>query len=403
MVNRLRRYFSIFNIHMESPKYTGKTVKIRKIVPKIRYNEKLISVLDELSTYMIKKGEPFRSRAYKKAEETLILFPQDITSDNYKSIGLEDLSGIGETIMRKIEEYIETGTLRILERERTDPRNVFTDVYGIGPKKAKELVDNGFTTIPQLREKQDEVLNAIQRTGLRYYEDIMERIPRSEIDTYSRVFERAFDKVKESDSRYEIVGSYRRGGHTSGDIDVVITSNNNDVFKRFLDLLSDERIVVEVLSRGPTKSLVIAKLPDEKHARRVDFLYTTQEEYPFAVLYFTGSKIFNTVMRGRALSMGYSLNEHGLYILNGKTKGGKVDHTFQNERDIFKILKMEYKEPHERKDGRAVVPLRGSPQLDTVIPNMEVAVKVALKVEEPKNITKKKRVSKTTDDKVREK
>ena len=388
---------------MESPKYTGKTVKIRKIVPKIRYNEKLIAVLDELSTYMIKKGEPFRSRAYKKAEETLILFPQDITSDNYKSIGLEDLSGIGETIMRKIEEYIETGTLRILERERTDPRNVFTDVYGIGPKKAKELVDNGFTTIPQLREKQDEVLNAIQRTGLRYYEDIMERIPRSEIDTYSRVFERAFDKVKESDSRYEIVGSYRRGGHTSGDIDVVITSNNNDVFKRFLDLLSDERIVVEVLSRGPTKSLVIAKLPDEKHARRVDFLYTTQEEYPFAVLYFTGSKIFNTVMRGRALSMGYSLNEHGLYILNGKTKGGKVDHTFQNERDIFKILKMEYKEPHERKDGRAVVPLRGSPQLDTVIPNMEVAVKVALKVEEPKNITKKKRVSKTTDDKVREK
>ena len=384
---------------MESPKYTGKTVKIRKIVPKIRYNEKLIAVLDELSTYMIKKGEPFRSRAYKKAEETLILFPQDITSDNYKSIGLEDLSGIGETIMRKIEEYIETGTLRILERERTDPRNVFTDVYGIGPKKAKELVDNGFTTIPQLREKQDEVLNAIQRTGLRYYEDIMERIPRSEIDTYSRVFERAFDKVKESDSRYEIVGSYRRGGHTSGDIDVVITSNNNDVFKRFLDLLSDERIVVEVLSRGPTKSLVIAKLPDEKHARRVDFLYTTQEEYPFAVLYFTGSKIFNTVMRGRALSMGYSLNEHGLYILNGKTKGGKVDHTFQNERDIFKILKMEYKEPHERKDGRAVVPLRGSPQLDTVIPNMEVAVKV----EEPKNITKKKRVSKTTDDKVREK
>lgn len=403
MVNHLRRYFSIFNIHMESPKYTGKTVKIRKIVPKIRYNEKLIAVLDELSTYMIKKGEPFRSRAYKKAEETLILFPQDITSDNYKSIGLEDLSGIGETIMRKIEEYIETGTLRILERERTDPRNVFTDVYGIGPKKAKELVDNGFTTIPQLREKQDEVLNAIQRTGLRYYEDIMERIPRSEIDTYSRVFERAFDKVKESDSRYEIVGSYRRGGHTSGDIDVVITSNNNDVFKRFLDLLSDERIVVEVLSRGPTKSLVIAKLPDEKHARRVDFLYTTQEEYPFAVLYFTGSKIFNTVMRGRALSMGYSLNEHGLYILNGKTKGGKVDHTFQNERDIFKILKMEYKEPHERKDGRAVVPLRGSPQLDTVIPNMEVAVKVALKVEEPKNITKKKRVSKTTDDKVREK
>ena len=260
--------------------------------------------MDELATYMIKRGEPFRSRAYKKAEESIILFPQDITSANYKSIGLEELPGVGETIMKKIDEYIETGTLRVLERERADPQNVLTDVYGIGPKKANDLVEKGVTTIAQLRERQDDLLNSIQKTGLKYYEDILRRIPRSEIDTYSNVFERAFDKVKESDSRYEIVGSYRRGNKTSGDIDVIITSQNSTVFKEFIDLLVKEGVIIEILSRGPTKSLVIAKLPDETHARRVDFLYTGPEEYPFAVLYFTGSKIFNTVMRGRALNRG---------------------------------------------------------------------------------------------------
>ena len=62
-----------------SPKYTGKTVKIRRPVQKTRYNEKLITLMDELARYMIKKGEPFRSRAYKKAEESLVLFPPQIT------------------------------------------------------------------------------------------------------------------------------------------------------------------------------------------------------------------------------------------------------------------------------------------------------------------------------------
>ena len=85
---------------MNSPKYTGKTVKIRKLVQKTRYNEKLIILMDELATYMTKKGEPFRSRAYKKAEESLILFPNDITSSNYKNIGLENLPGIGKTILK---------------------------------------------------------------------------------------------------------------------------------------------------------------------------------------------------------------------------------------------------------------------------------------------------------------
>ena len=388
---------------MESPKYTGKTVKIRKPVKKTRYNEKLIVLMDELATYMIKKGEPFRSRAYKKAEESIVLFPQDITSANYKNIGLEELPGIGETIMKKIDEYIETGTLRVLERERADPQNVLTDVYGIGPKKAKDLVEKGITTIAQLRERQDELLNSIQKTGLQYYEDILQRIPRSEIDTYSRVFERDFDKVKESDSQYEIVGSYRRGNKTSGDIDVIITSQNSTVFKEFMDLLLKEGVIVEVLSRGPTKSLVIAKLPDEKHARRVDFLYTSPEEYPFAVLYFTGSKIFNTVMRGRALSKGYSLNEHGLYVMDGKKKGEKVDHVFENERDIFRFLQMEYKEPVERLDGRAVVPLRGSPPMEPMVGTIDEKIAEEPIIKSVKKTTRKKRDPKEKEEKAQAK
>ena len=44
----------------------------------------------------------------------------------------------------------------------------------------------------------------------------------------------------------------------------------------------------------------------------LDIIETTKEDYPFALLYFTGSGPFNVKMRKQALSLGYSLNEYGL-------------------------------------------------------------------------------------------
>ena len=113
---------------------------------------------------------------------------------------------------------------RILEREKNNPINIIGEIYGVGPKKAKELIDAGITSIEQLRGK-PELLNDIQRVGLKYYEDILQRIPRAEIDDYKHVFSKEFS----TDSHFEIVGSYRRGALDSGDIDVIITSTDPNV------------------------------------------------------------------------------------------------------------------------------------------------------------------------------
>ena len=64
------------------------------------------------------------------------------------------------------------------------------------------------------------------------------------------------------------------------------------------------------------------------------------------MLYFTGSGEFNLNMRAFAKKKGYTINEYGIYkLVNGK-KGDKVD--IQSEEDIFKILDLEYVEPHNR-------------------------------------------------------
>jgi NAD-dependent DNA ligase len=319
-------------------------------LPSGRLNEKFIELMEKLADIMLKQGEAFRARAYQKAQETIMAYPDDITSPS----ALKGKPGIGPTIMEKLNEYVQTGTLKILEREKNNPVNILAEVYGIGPKKAKELVDGGITTIAQLRENQ-QLLNDVQRVGLKYYEDILKRIPRSEIEEYKLKFEKAMPQV--ADAKMEIVGSYRRGASASGDIDVIITSSSPQVFTNFVDNLLKEKIILNVLSRGPTKCLVVAKIPSSDAARRVDFLYTNPEEFPFAILYFTGSKIFNTVMRHVALENGYTMNEHGLYSLQGeaKKKGDKVTHHFTNEADIFDFLGLEYKAPTERTDGRAIV------------------------------------------------
>jgi DNA ligase (NAD+) len=329
----------------------SKQIELTK--PTGRLNEQFIDLMEKLANIMLKQGELFRARAYQKAQETIMSYLSDILSPN----DLKGKPGIGETIMDKLNEYTQTGTLKVLEHEKSNPVNILTDVYGIGPIKAKDLVEKGITSIPHLREN-EELLNDVQKVGLKFYEDILKRIPRSEIEDYKTIFEKVFPYGK--DSKMEIVGSYRRGAQSSGDIDVIITSKSPTIFTTFVDNLIKQKIILHVLSRGPTKCLVITKIPSSNDARRVDFLYTTPEEFPFAILYFTGSKIFNTVMRHVALEKGYTMNEHGIYKMEAKKKGEKVVHVFNSEEDIFKFLGLVYKSPIERIDGRAIKSLKST-------------------------------------------
>ena len=349
----------------------------------IRYNETFIEILGELGDILQRQGEPFKARAYLQAQETIMAYPEDI----YNIEQLKGLKGIGKAIEGKLEEYIKTGSLKLLDKERLNPLNVLTKVYGIGPKKAKELIDRGITSIADL-QKNENLLNDSQRTGLKYFTAIETRIPRSEIDEYKKLLEKVFKTSTPPGSSFEIVGSYRRGALTSGDIDIIITNKDNNVeaYTKFFEKLVKDKVVIEVLTKGKTKSLTIAQLPDHI-PRRVDFLYTPPKEYAFALLYFTGSKIFNTVQRQRALHLGYTLNEHGLNHMKEGKKGEPVKYDFPDEKSIFAFLGMKYKEPHERKDGRAVQFLV---QAQEQQPLIEPALEEEVVIIKPKKTTLKK-------------
>jgi len=298
------------------------------------------------------KGEFYKAKLMERALTNILAAPvNNLTS-------LESIKGVGPMTLRKCKTYIKTGTTPEIEDYKTNPLFVFLKIHGVGLKKAQQLIREGITSIEMLRSRQD-LLNDVQKKGLSYFEDINQRIPRSEIERFKCLFNEVFDEVKGEHSTYDIVGSYRRKAADSGDIDLILSDPEDaTILDRFLDTLIQKNILVEVLSRGSIKCLAIGKLDYTYPARRIDFMFSPPKEYAFAVLYFTGSALFNTLMRNRALQLGYSLNEHGLYKMVDGKKTHKISQKFKDELSIFKFLKMEYKHPFERIDHNSVVLLK---------------------------------------------
>ena len=111
---------------------------------------KAIQVLGDLEEVMLRKGDAFRSRAYQRACHALMKHGKE----EIALCSIQSEPGIGETIYTKLSEFYKTGKI-VLEREKQSPLLVLTNVYGIGPKKAKELIDLGVDSIDKLRARSD--------------------------------------------------------------------------------------------------------------------------------------------------------------------------------------------------------------------------------------------------------
>ena len=146
---------------------------------------------------------------------------------------------------------MQTGKIQYLEDMKNTPKIIFTNVYGIGPKKAEELEKSGLTSIDDLVKasyNDSKLLNEKQKIGLKYYKDINARIPRSEITKFEQILTKQV--TPDTKLKFEIVGSYRRGAKDSGDIDVIFTTTDpsqtlkqqEDLFKNIIGKLAEMAI-----------------------------------------------------------------------------------------------------------------------------------------------------------------
>ena len=311
--------------------------------PEIEPKKEIIKNLKLLEEYETLNKQPFKARAYSKVINSIEMSTEKLDNQD----GFANIKGIGDKIKEKIKEYFETGKINAVERALADPKfslkRKLANLYGVGPVKIKDLMEK-VNSFEELKEK-PQLLNDKQKIGLKYYDDMIQRIPMYEGKKHYDIINKTFNKTYK-DIEFELVGSYRRKNSDMGDIDVLIKNRPDLELKNLVSQLKSSGYIIETLANGKNKFMGLCKLSPELPARRIDILIADPSYYYYALLYFTGSYQFNIYMRRIALQKKLSLSEYGL-----KDKKGKIIDTtdkIKSEKDIFDYLEIPYVLPEKR-------------------------------------------------------
>lgn len=306
-------------------------------------------ILEEIGLMLELKGEnPFKIKAYVNGARIVELLEGDL-KDYIKDGKIEGIKGIGKALSDKIVELYETGRLKYYEELKSSiPSGIFDimRIPGIGPKKAKTLYEkldiksigeleyackeNRLITLDGFGEKtQEKILKGIQElkkySGLFLYsyvkpiaEEIKERLMTSSLVT-----------------KCEIAGSLRRKKEVVKDIDIIASSREP---MKLMDYFTELEQIEEVISKGETKTSVRLKA-----GMMMDLRVVEEEQFPYALHHFTGSKEHNTALRHRAKKMGIKINEYGLFRDDELIK-------CRDEKDFFNVLGLYYIPPELREN-----------------------------------------------------
>jgi DNA polymerase/3'-5' exonuclease PolX len=310
-------------------------------------------IIDNL-TIISKNEVPYKKKFYNQAINTLKSMTEKEIIERKK---FDDISGIGKKINEKILEIRKSGAnLKQVEEILKANKDTFDlcTLYGIGPK-LKEKIEAEYGKINDIAHlnklnKEHDFLNDKHKLGLKYYDDMLKRIPRSEMHGHNDFIQDVIN-MRKFDIKYDISGSYRRESDESGDIDILITSSGDnyiDKYKEFVDYLKSINYITDELAYGNNKFMGLCKLGGCNTFRRIDIIVTKPDQYFFELLYFTGSDDFNKEMRSEALVQGYSLSQYG--FTDTKTQL-IVDKSFDSEKSIFDFLGYKYVTPKNRKSG----------------------------------------------------
>jgi len=307
--------------------------------------------LEEIATLMELSGEnPFKTRSYTNGARTIESLDEDLET-LVKEKRLRELKGVGEALEQKIEELVTTGKLRFLEDLRAQfPPSLFEllEIPGLGPKRIKQLHDDlGIDSLEKLEAAcQGDDLAKIKGFGPKMVAKLLEGIAFVRDHTGQhlcseslRAAEALLAWLKEHApvDAIEVAGSLRRRKEVTKDLDLVASSASP---RKVMDAFTTAPGVARIVNHGDTKSSVI--LDDGIAA---DLRVVTAEQYPYALLHFTGSKEHNVVLRQRAKERKLKLNEYGLF----RDEDEKLI-VCKDETAIYKALDLPYIAPELRED-----------------------------------------------------
>uniref|UniRef100_A0A8C9DNQ7 DNA-directed DNA/RNA polymerase mu n=1 Tax=Prolemur simus TaxID=1328070 RepID=A0A8C9DNQ7_PROSS len=338
--------------------------------PLIHHNISLTEALETLAEAAGFEGSEGRCLTFQRAASVLRALPRPV-------IALSQLRGLphfGEHSSRVVQELLEHGVCEEVERVRRSERyqtmKLFTQIFGVGVRTADRWYQEGLRTLDDLRE-QPQRLTQQQKVGLQHHRDLSSPVLRPDVEALQQLVEAAFPLTGRSQT------GPRRGKLQGHDVDFLIThpeeGQEAGLLPRAMRCLQDQGLVLydqyqqshygDPAWQSHTmdafeRSFCIFRLPQPPGASvreatrprpawkavRVDLVVAPISQFPFALLGWTGSKLFQRELRRFSRKeKGLWLNSHGLFDPEQKT----FFHV-ASEEDIFRHLGLEYLPPEQR-------------------------------------------------------
>jgi DNA polymerase (family 10) len=318
--------------------------------------DRVAEILVEIGTLLELKGEnPFKTRAYlnaARAVESLAEPLEKLVAENR----LAQVKGIGESIAAKITELVTTGKLRYYDELKASipPGLVeLLEIPGLGPKRIQVLQKKlGVDSVEKLEAacragKVAQLEGFGEKTQANLLEGIERRRQYASKHLLADALAAAEPLLESLRAHPDVIrcstaGSLRRWKEVIGDLDLLASSKRPAAV---IEAFTTQPGILKVLARGDTKASVLLE-----GGLQSDLRVVTDKEFPFALMYFTGSKEHNIVMRQRAIARGLRLNEYGLFRSKEETRDPKLLVPCADEAEIFAKLDLPYIEPELRED-----------------------------------------------------
>lgn len=317
--------------------------------------DSLAEVLEEIALLLELKGEnPFKIRAYRNGADTIRGFDGDIVQ-RARDGELKGIKGIGDALQQKLHELASTGSLQFHgDLKDQFPEGLFEllELQGLGPKKVKLLYEElGIASLGGLKRAcQAGEVGVLAGFGKKSEEKILAAIDAHErfsgrflLAAVAADAERILEVLRQHPdvSRAEIAGSYRRGKETVHDLDFLVATKEPDKLTAFFTQLDG---IQEVLAQGSTKASIRLDT-----GLQCDLRAISNAEWPFALMYFTGSKEHNVELRSRALKQDLTLNEYHLAPVEGADREDPTS-SLKEESDVYQLLGLQYVPPELREN-----------------------------------------------------
>jgi DNA polymerase (family 10) len=316
-------------------------------------NSEYSRLLSETADLMEIAGEdPFRIRSYRTAAGAIEGYPGSIDELAGDIKKLTEIPGIGKGIAAALAEIRERGSFERRDHllEKYPPTALeMLKIQGLGPKGIAQIIEHFRVTTVDGLEKlcREHKLRELPRMGAKLEEKILKSIAAYRQSAGRFLLNFAAETAAELEAHLQELrsveavahaGSLRRARETVGDLDLLaVTAKPDEVLEKFVQ----HPKVTEVLGKGENKASVRVGV----EGFQVDLRALPKQSYGAALQYFTGSKNHNVSLRTRALKMGFSLNEYGLFKLNTDDRVAG-----ETEEEIYNALGLAWIPPELREN-----------------------------------------------------